>query len=152
MLNVWHPISVHVGDNSLFAMWKSSLTCYELRCEFWGHLIRSLLSMRPTCNEFQRLLFSICTNLYVFCSTFVWHWYIVTELFYCYFFLCTLSHGWSSDRIILSHICLLCIGLCAFNRPSKGPTNEWMNSQVITVRLHSYIFYSTKLAWVRTFL
>lgn len=100
-------------------------------------LIRSLLIMRPTCNEFQRLLFSICTNLYVFCSTFVWHWYIVIELFYCYFFLCTLSHGWSSDRIILSNICLLCIGLCAFNRPSKGPTNEW------TAKSKQFVFIRT---------
>ena len=44
---------------------NSCSTCYELSCEF----ARQEHDLCPTCSEIARLLFNICTSLYVFCST-----------------------------------------------------------------------------------
>ena len=44
---------------------KSCSTCYEFSCEF----ARQEHDLCPTCSEIARLLFNICTSLYVFCST-----------------------------------------------------------------------------------
>ena len=53
--------------SALLVVWKSSSTCYKLRCEFSGHkklikLIRHGIGFKDFCSTL------ICTNLVVFCS------------------------------------------------------------------------------------
>lgn len=66
------PISNSVSIvSALFIVWKSSSTYYELRCEFRRHLY----DLCWTCARHATSLkdFNICTNLYVFWSTFLRH-------------------------------------------------------------------------------